>query len=151
LKQPASQRNGVLVFSGEYFLDEQGCRPGKARRYSICSNIWRMNCLKIPSDRLKKTRGHGLAFLFYFTSAVSVRAATSASATVCAFCGTSGKAVDELFALLIAQADHLMALKQPQQQLVAGTDRIHQPFFQRLRTIPVLAGATCSISSCGRI
>ena len=32
------QRNGVLVFSGEYFLDEQGYRPRKALPCLICLN-----------------------------------------------------------------------------------------------------------------
>lgn len=34
------QRNGVLVFSGEYFLDEQGLPTPRARQYLTCSNTW---------------------------------------------------------------------------------------------------------------
>ena len=34
------QRNGVLIFSGEYFLDEQG--PRKAPPFLTCSNTWRI-------------------------------------------------------------------------------------------------------------
>jgi hypothetical protein len=38
------QRNGVLVFSGEFYLDEQGCQRRRARRYSICLNTSPMRC-----------------------------------------------------------------------------------------------------------
>lgn len=41
-----TQRNGVLVFSGDYFLDEQGYRRPKVRRCLICLNIWRTYFLK---------------------------------------------------------------------------------------------------------
>ena len=40
------QRNGVLVFSGEYFLDEQDYPPQKAPLCLICLNIWRIRFLK---------------------------------------------------------------------------------------------------------
>jgi hypothetical protein len=36
-----TQRNGVLVFSGDYFLDEQGLPTPKVRRCLICLNTWR--------------------------------------------------------------------------------------------------------------
>lgn len=36
------QRNGVLVFSGDYFLDEQGYLPHAAPRYLTCLNTWPM-------------------------------------------------------------------------------------------------------------
>lgn len=40
-----TQRNGVLVFSGDYFLDEQGL-PTSAPRCLTCLNTWRMCCLR---------------------------------------------------------------------------------------------------------
>lgn len=41
-----TQRNGVLVFSGDYFLDEQGLPTPKAPPCLICLNIWRMCFLR---------------------------------------------------------------------------------------------------------
>jgi hypothetical protein len=40
------QRNGVLVFSGEYFLDEQGYPPRKAPPCLTCLNTWRIRFLR---------------------------------------------------------------------------------------------------------
>ena len=48
-----TQRNGVLVFSGDYFLDEQGTTNAqKQRRCLICLNIWRTYFRKVSFDRL---------------------------------------------------------------------------------------------------
>lgn len=40
------QKNGVLVFRGEFFLDENGLPTLKPPPCSICSSIWRMCCRK---------------------------------------------------------------------------------------------------------
>lgn len=41
-----TQRNGVLVFSGDYFLDEQGLPTPKSTLCLICLNTWRTYFLK---------------------------------------------------------------------------------------------------------
>jgi hypothetical protein len=41
-----SQRNGVLVFSGEYFLDEQGLPTGKSTAVFNMFKYLAMSCLK---------------------------------------------------------------------------------------------------------
>lgn len=73
------QRNGVLVFSGEYFLDEQGLPTRKAPPCLTCLNTWR-----IPSQRSTtwsiKTKTRGICLAFFFTAAAFVRAATSVAA-----------------------------------------------------------------------
>lgn len=38
------QRNNVLVFSGEFYLDEQVCRRRRVQRYLICLSTSPMSC-----------------------------------------------------------------------------------------------------------
>ena len=56
------QRNGVLVFSGEYFLDEQGLPTPKAPPYLTCLNTAHTLSEKYHRSIKTKTRGICLAF-----------------------------------------------------------------------------------------
>lgn len=73
------QRNGVLVFSGEYFLDEQGLPTPKSTAV--------FNMFKCTAHTLSekyhwsiKTKTRGICLAFFFTAAAFVRAATSVAA-----------------------------------------------------------------------
>lgn len=71
-----TQRNGVLVFTGDYFLDEQGCQQPKAPRCLICSNTWPM-CFQKNITWLIKAKREVLPSRLSFTSMAFAPAATS--------------------------------------------------------------------------
>lgn len=76
-----TQKNGVLVFSGDYFLDEQGLPTLKAPRCLTCLNTWRMCCLRSITWLINPCRMALNAIRqSLFTSAAFVHAATSAAA-----------------------------------------------------------------------
>ena len=72
------QRNGVLVFSGEYFLDEQGLpTPKSTAVFNMFKYLAHTLSESVPPGRLKrKTRGICLAF-FSLQQRLFGRAATS--------------------------------------------------------------------------
>lgn len=71
-----TQRNGVLVFTGDYFLDEQGLPQPKAPRCLICSNTWPM-CFQKNIIWLINAKREVLASRLSFTSMAFDPAATS--------------------------------------------------------------------------
>lgn len=71
-----TQRNGVLVFTGDYFLDEQGLPTAKSTACLICSNTWPM-CFQKNITWLIKAKREVLSSRLSFTSTAFAHAATS--------------------------------------------------------------------------
>ncbi len=144
------QRNNVLVFSVSFILTSRVYRRRRVRRYLTCLSTSPTSCQTSITGRLRPvetiTRGPGLA-LALFTSAVSDRAATSAAEVDPALSAALPvKRSSISYAVDNAPRSPRVLSMSPQQQLIAGFNRIHQAR-QRLHPVPVLAGSYLPISS----
>ena len=75
------QKGGILVFKGEFFLDEQGLPTPKPWRSSTCSNTWRRPSLASTNllidvdsrQRTEKKTGQSDGPFFILTVTIALR------------------------------------------------------------------------------
>lgn len=128
------QRNGVLVFSGEFYLDEQGLPTAKS---TAVFNMFKYLAHEL-SDKYHggltaarrtntTTRGPCLA-LFCLHQRLLPALPPAQQQFIGAFCRAAGKPVEHFLTLLVAHADNLMLVHQAQQKFIAGFHRVNKAF-----------------------